>query len=159
MDTIQIMEIIKRLPCVQRIFIGVYPIDKLERIRMIDKWACIINTAPSTHPGEHWVALVQIDKYPEYFDSYGLPPPKAIVRKILRHYTKYKYNSNQVQGPFATTCGAHSIYFIYRRVKGDQMDTITDNVTDKKVTQFVNGIYSPDEESDEECCYVFQIGK
>ncbi len=159
MDTIQIIETIKRLPCLQRIFIGVFPIDKMNKVEMNGKWACIINTAPSTHKGEHWVAAIRISKIPEYFDSYGLPPRNEIHEKISRHYNKYKYNKVQVQRGFATTCGAHCIYFLYRRVKGDAMETITKRVTDKKVDEFVHTYYSPDEETEEECHYVFQNGK
>ncbi len=126
---------------------------------MNGKWACIVNTAPSTHRGEHWVAAIRIDKYPEYYDSYGLPPPSAIHQKILRHYKKYKYNHRQVQAPFAITCGAHCIYFIHKRIQGEPMEKITKNVTDNKVQKFVQTFYSPDEESDEESEYFFQTGK
>ncbi len=159
MDTIQIMEIIKRMGKVRRIFIGVYPIDKIGKVRMVGKWACIVNTAPSTHPGEHWVGIIRVDKYPEYYDSYGLPPPNIIHKKLSRHYKKYKYNHKQVQGNFATTCGAHCIYFIHKRINGDMMETITKNVTDKKVHLFIQSFYSPDHETDEEIEYHFQIGK
>ena len=126
---------------------------------MDGKWACIVNTAPSTHPGEHWVAMLMIDKYPEYYDSYGLPPPKPIHNKLSRHYKKYRYNHKQVQSAFATTCGAHCIYFIYKRIEGHPMLSITKTVTDKKVHSFIQRFYSPDEEIDAETEYYFQTGK
>ena len=39
------------------------------------------------------------------------------------------------------------------------MERITKNMTDKKVQQFVNRIYSPDEDTDDETQYFFQSGK
>ena len=158
MDTIQILYIIRKLPVLRRFFNGVFPIDKLKHINMQRKWACIVNTAPSTHKGEHWIAIIKVNRYPEFFDSYGLPPPLPIHNHLSSRFTHYKYNKKQVQGAFSTTCGAHCIYFLYKRALGETMKKITRHLNDKHVTRFIDNLYSPDEESDEDNPYTFQRG-
>ena len=52
--------------------------DEIKHIKQISfPFAYIFNLDPSYKPGVHWVA-VYIDKEgrPEYFDSFGRPPPK-----------------------------------------------------------------------------------
>ncbi len=156
MDTIQLLHVIRKLVKLRRIFTGVFPIDKIKHIRKQGQWACIINTAPSTHRGEHWVAMIKINTYPEYFDSYGLPPPHAIHKLLTSHFNRYKFNKTQVQGPFAITCGAHCIYFLHKRTEGETMQRITQKLDDNEARTFIQKFYSPDEDSDEETPYSYQ---
>ena len=59
---------------------------------------------------------------------------------------KYTHNKRVVQGTFQATCGAHCIYYLYHRSQGIKMSEITANQNDEKVTDFVNSLYSPDDE-------------
>ena len=77
MNTRQLDTLLRQDPAVGPVFRGVHPIDRLPKLK---KGAYVINTAPSTHPGQHWVAVYGEDTKMDYFDSYGRYPPKTIRR-------------------------------------------------------------------------------
>ncbi len=141
MNTIQIEEIIERLYPLNRIFQGVYPIDKLHHIRRRHNSAVILNTAPSTHPGIHWVAVACFNGKQEYFDSYGLPPPQMIKTKLLRK--KYKFNKKPVQDIFSASCGAHCIFYLYHRARGNSIQETIKMMNEKRVIEFIHPLMSP----------------
>ena len=149
MDTIQIMEITRKLLPLKNRFLGVFPLDKINKINTKTNYSCIVNTALSTHKGEHWIAIYFARTTVEYFDSYGMKPKPEIHRWIHDKKKKYIYNRRQVQGTFQATCGAHCIYFLYHRCQGIKMREIALNQNDLKVTMFVNSLYSPDDELEE----------
>ncbi len=146
MDSIQIFDIVNSLHPLREDFQGVYPCDKLYRILVKPGTCCIINTAPSSHRGEHWIAVMWFNSHQEYFDSYGLPPNPRIQRFLESTGYKTRYNRKRVQGLFSSTCGAHCIYFLYHRNKGTPMHHVIKNMNDKRVTNFVNGLYSSEHE-------------
>ena len=55
--------------------------------------AYVFNLDPSYKPGSHWVA-VYIDRKgrPEYFDSFGRPPPRKIKDFLYTCAESWKYN-------------------------------------------------------------------
>ena len=73
MNTLQIERLLKKDLKSKTIFKKVCALDQLEKPTFPS--AYVINSDPSSEPGEHWVA-VYFDKRGrgEYFDSYGLPP-------------------------------------------------------------------------------------
>ena len=146
MDTIQIMEICRKLVPLKSRFQGVFPLDRINKINLKRNHSYIINTAPSTHKGEHWVAVYFNGNRIEYFDSYGNKPKREIEKWIREKRTKYIHNKRQVQGPLQATCGAHCIYYLYHRSQNVKMKEITAKQNDEKVTDFVNSLYSPDDE-------------
>ena len=72
MNTLQIERLLKKDLKSKTIFKKVCALDQLEKPTFPS--AYVINSDPSSKPGEHWVA-VYFDKRGrgEYFDSYGLP--------------------------------------------------------------------------------------
>lgn len=91
-------------------------------IRMI---GIIYNLDPHFKGGSHWVALViDIPNHTcEYFDSYGMYPPKQIERFMKWLTTQDKkmklaYNGRRFQTK-NTECGMYCIYFIIRMLTGD----------------------------------------
>ena len=149
MDTIQITQTVQALSPLRKRFLGVYPVDKLKKIRVLIVHGCIVNTAPSTHKGEHWVAMYFNQNHIEFFDSYG-EKSKGIIQKWLQSKKKKIINnSKRVQGLLTATCGAHCIYYLFHKSKGYSMKQITRKQTDQKVTDFVNSVYSPDNELEE----------
>ena len=72
MNTLQIERLLKKDLKSKTIFKKVCALDQLEKPTFPS--AYVINSDPSSKPGEHWVA-VYFDKRSrgEYFDSYGLP--------------------------------------------------------------------------------------
>ena len=73
MNTLQIERLLKKDLKSKTIFKKVCALDQLEKPTFPS--AYVINSDPSSKPGEHWIA-VYFDKRGrgEYFDSYGLPP-------------------------------------------------------------------------------------
>ena len=71
MNTLQIERLLKKGLKSKTIFKKVCALDQLEKPTFPS--AYVINSDPSSEPGEHWVA-VYFDKRGrgEYFDSYGL---------------------------------------------------------------------------------------
>ena len=87
MDTRTIRDILGRHdPVTKSRFGGVYPSDKLP-IRPRDGELYVINTAPSTHKGEHWVSVYVPQKYEhgcaEYYDSFGLAPFIESIERFM----------------------------------------------------------------------------
>ena len=107
--------------------------------------AYVINSHPSSKPGEHWIAVC-FDKYgkDEYFDSYGLPPSvngfTAFIERILKEWA---YNDKTVQSLFSSTCGHDCVYFVLHRCHGyslrDIVSRFSFNLTanDRKVDLFI----------------------
>ena len=95
-------------------FIGTFPCDKLPRIINFP-CSLVINTGPSTTPGEHWVAI-SFDKDGNglYFDSFGNPPLKEEILYFLNKYSLYtwKYNPFILQSETSSTCGYYAVLFI-----------------------------------------------
>ena len=54
MNTLQIQKILEENTYVKPLFKGVFAIDQLPKC---DDGAYVVNTAKSTHPGKHWVAV------------------------------------------------------------------------------------------------------
>ena len=73
MNSLQIERLLKSDFETKSVFKKVCALGQLEKPTFPS--AYVINSDPSTEPGEHWIA-VYFDKHGrgEYFDSYGLPP-------------------------------------------------------------------------------------
>ena len=137
MDTLQIMDITSSLHPLHNQFQGVFPSDKLTKFEIKSKCACIVHTAPRTHKGEHWVAIMIFEDHQEYFDR--------ISNFLHRTGLPMKIIRRTVQNVFTSTCGAHCIYFLFHRSRGIPMHHIVKKMSDRKVTNFVNGLYHSDD--------------
>ena len=76
MNTLQILKVLEQARYVRPLFNGVFAIDQLPKS---DDGAYVVNTAKSTHPGKHWVAVYVTGNKVEYFDSYGGDHPLTKV--------------------------------------------------------------------------------
>ena len=65
---------------------GVYCKDELNNMNLKNGFY-IINLADSDNSGTHWCALLIINKYKYWMDSYGMPPPE-IIEKLKVKYNK-----------------------------------------------------------------------
>ena len=142
MNSHQLTWILRRDRYTAPLFLGVYPIDRLPTIR---EGIYVVNTAPHTHPGLHWIALFVVNDVIEYFDSYGGDPLPR-----LRRWGKNKgWVSNPIplQSPLTSVCGQYSLYYLLHRARGVDMATllmdfgsdVDDN--DKLVYDFVEDRY------------------
>lgn len=152
-------------------FMGTVPIDFDEVIteyknidicslynnKQITQYGFVFNLDPHDRRGSHWVSMFLNLTQPEYFigffDSYGSPPPKQIVKLIQRlrdqvHNClgvnlKYKCNTIQHQHQ-STECGVYSLYFIYRCLQGHSFELITENIIlDNDINKFRQFFFRP----------------
>lgn len=119
MNTEEISFALKQDPCVGPIFRGVYPSNRLPPMR---DGAYVINTAPDSHPGLHWVAVLVKDDTVEYFDSYGGKPSL----RLRRWGKKKSWTTNPIplQSPLTSVCGQYCIYYLLHRARGIELTTL-----------------------------------
>lgn len=127
MNSNQIRRILYNYPKVNNCFIGVFSSDTLPNH---DSQKCypfcfIVNTAKSSAPGEHWIAIFVLNSAEiEYFDSYGLPPTVPSIKKFVQQYPNFHYNSTRLQG-YSTCCGQYCTLFLIARQYGHPLKIIT----------------------------------
>ena len=122
MDTVITMKGLSTLDIDRKIhypnFLGAYAFDELPPKGEGD-FSVIVNTEPSTEPGEHWLPLIFKSNTFYFIDSYGRSPSshlfvqdfKEVVKDYFKGY-RYKYNPRMIQDIFSNTCGYYSIYFV-----------------------------------------------
>ena len=126
MNTRDLELILRRDRYTRNIFKGVYAINKLPEHVPVYPAAYVINTAPSTAPGEHWVALYfDKEKVADYFDSYGMHPFGIIYDFAADNAFRVRFNTIWLQNPVSLVCGAYCVYFLYFRCRGLSMSEIT----------------------------------
>lgn len=98
------------------------------------KIALIINTAPITKPGEHWVSgFITFDNFQshiDYFDSYG-NEPLGDIRDLLYHLAQSPctLNWNRIrlqQNNYA--CGWYCIWYTMRRIEKCSHETAINTI-------------------------------
>lgn len=71
----------------------------------------VLNLDSYKNNGTHWVTYVKIDKYCEYFDSFGdLKPPLELVKYLKK--CKVFYNYNNYQSFDSVNCGHLCLAFL-----------------------------------------------
>ena len=118
MNTNRIERLLNKDPFVKNIFKKACAKDELLHVNYPS--AYVINSHPSSKPGEHWIA-VYFDKHGkgEYFDSYGLPPSvNGFTALMERNSKEWVYNDKTLQSLFFTTCGHYCVYFVLYRCRG-----------------------------------------
>ena len=100
-------------------FLGCFPLDGLPPFPPTLPKSMIINTQPSSHPGEHWVALVLTETKCYYFDSFALPrAPANIEMYVEPYYNTITYLEIPIQDITSNFCGAYCVSFVLH-VKDD----------------------------------------
>ena len=145
MNTEQIDIILSSDSYVGPLFRGVFPRDQLSRFQ---NGVYVINTDPSTQPGEHWVAVYATNGRVEYFDSYGGDPPQWL-KKWWKN-TPWSSNPVPLQSPLSAVCGQYCIYYLLHRARGVDMSTLLLDFTsdvdinDQMVYEFISERYELD---------------
>ena len=126
MNTLQIERLLKN----EKVFKKVYAFDQLEK--PVFPSAYVINSDPSSEPGEHWIA-VNFDKrrLGEYFDSYGLAPAFVGLESYMDTYSLsgWIYNRKILQALFSNVCGHYWVYYILFRGCGVPLHVIVSDFT------------------------------
>jgi hypothetical protein len=125
----------------------VFPADYLKKIppsRLLPA-GYIVNTAPSSHDGEHWVAFYFTEDTAEFFDSYGQDPKPEMVKFLASYgHRSWATNGRRLQGSLSTVCGQYCIFFLTLRTRGWSMKEIDGQFgveyewNDNLVAAFVN---------------------
>jgi hypothetical protein len=103
----------------------------IPHIKPKSKGGFVINTDPSSKPGEHWQS-VYFDATPggeaeiDFFDSYGDPIDKTLQRDLLSvanklnagTYLKFKENRIRYQNDISSNCGWFATKFLIDRFRG-----------------------------------------
>ena len=120
MDTHQIDSILKKDRFTKHYFRGVFARDQLPEHYVPRPSALVVNTDPSTRPGQHWVAIyISQDGSGEYFDSYGQPAKLPEIKTFLRkNVGRTCHNRRPLQGPWSAVCGQTCIFFLLQRCPG-----------------------------------------
>ena len=101
-------------------YMGAFPCDRLPRVTKYPA-ALILNTDPSTKPGEHWVAVyIDSKKCGIYFDPYGFEPLLDVFKQFLDNncLNGWTYSSKLIQSIKSINCGRYCYMFIILRAMG-----------------------------------------
>ena len=121
MDSEQLTYLLHTTEETRDIFVGVYASDTLPNVTQLSTPFClIVNTAPHSHPGMHWLALYcsvnkQKQYHVEYFDPLGM---EIVCPKILKFVKTlndkfYYYSSIIIQAPTSNVCGLYVLLYCY----------------------------------------------
>lgn len=128
MDGWTIVNVLRKDPRAKYFFRGVYPSDKLvfATVDTRQPSAFVVNFDSSEEPGSHWVVCWFSAKHgiAEYFDSYGLPPPKPIDTFLRKHSQFYRYNHRTLQSLLSKTCGYYCIYYVMKKARGQTLSRV-----------------------------------
>ena len=105
-------------------FLGAVPYDELPKQPNLKLFSLVINTSPSSEPGDHWLALVYQSPFYYFLDSYGRNLQDAtftqdFVRTMKSYigHVKVVYQKKLLQQLMSNVCGDYCIYFISELAK------------------------------------------
>ena len=98
-------------------FRGVFSRDTLAE-QMKNKECGIVNLDSHIGPGTHWVAYRNIDKYCEYFDSFGLAMPVEVKKYMSTSGKQLVYSGDEIQERDSVLCGYWCLYYLLERQRG-----------------------------------------
>lgn len=131
----QIFDIVSRTFPTYCYFYNIYAVDniRLPSFNSRDQYFIIVNTAPSTHMGLHWIAMFKPKAGKCVFiDSMGRDPMEydirigATLKKMIRETIFYDFEkiSYPLQSYNSNLCGAYCIFILYFLCKGLPLSTI-----------------------------------
>lgn len=150
MNTLQLGEIIAK-DAKMNGSVSVFASNQLPNHVIRRPYGFIINTDPSTKPGQHWVAvfLPSLETQPaEFFDSYGATPQANILQFLKMNSVHCNYNNVTLQGLETKTCGYWAIYFLRLRFRNKSLRSIIKSARllcakpDCTVYKYINTIYA-----------------
>lgn len=121
MNSVQLMEIIKRHQCLKDTFKEITAINDLPEV-IIGPYPqfFIFNDAPYPHPGKHWICVIfTSSSTAEYFDSLGKPPEfYGYQLKIFidENSKRCYFTAKHLQSDQSDKCGLYVIYYLLMRL-------------------------------------------
>ena len=98
-------------------FRGVFSRDALPR-QIKNKECGIVNLDSQIGPGTHWVAYRNIDRFCEYFDSFGLSMPLEVEKYMSTSGKQLEYSGDEIQERDSVLCCYWCLYYLLERQKG-----------------------------------------
>ena len=77
--------------------------------------------------GTHWTLCYLGRKYGIYFDSFGVDPPQAVLKRMKELKKENIMNNSQFQGIRSNLCGYFCLYVASQLLKGRAFMTILDD--------------------------------
>ena len=108
------MDWVKRLRI--KHFRGIFSRDNLPK--QIKRECGIVNLDYNIGPGTHWVAYRNVDRYCEYFDSFGLSMPLEVEKYMYNSGKQLEYSGDEIQERDSVLCGYWTIYYPLERQNG-----------------------------------------
>ena len=99
---------------------GVYLLDTMPD-KPNNKECGIVNLDKSGGPGTHWVAWYKNGGNKIYFDSYGVQPPKEVIKYLGKGIN---YNTDQIQPRGEVFCGHLCLYVLKELNEGQEFQSI-----------------------------------
>jgi hypothetical protein len=120
MDTVELENCVQEYDFLHVMCLGIFSADALPSGVAGFPACLIVNTHPSSKPGEHWVAFfMDSKKRLEYFDSYGRDvAPNSYFEKFADVFETKSFNKMRLQGPFSAVCGYYCLSYIFYRCLG-----------------------------------------
>ena len=98
-------------------FRGVYSRDDLPK--QMKSFECgIVNLDTVIGPGTHWVCYRNVDKWCEYFDSFGLSMPLEVEKYMKSSGKRLEYSGDEIQERDSVLYGYWCLYYLLERQKG-----------------------------------------
>lgn len=119
--TNQLNQVLSTLPSTRSLFRGTYGCDQIpnphttNRAGRFRPWIMVVNTQPSTSPGEHWLLLgADTPTHLQVFDSYGLDFQTNYAnhwfQDVVQRFQTLGQNRNTYQSLNSNVCGHYCIY-------------------------------------------------
>lgn len=114
LSSVQLKCMIACDPLMKDAIIGVYSADKIRTLEA--RKGFIVNTKPSSHEGEHWIAVYNDGHNVEVFDSLGNLSDKSLI-EFHKINDKIYVNQTDIQCTNSLVCGHYSILYLFLRVR------------------------------------------
>ena len=138
--TNQLNQILSTHPLTRSHFRGTYGCDQIPNPHVTDRrtgrfrpWTMVVNTQPSTAPGEHWLLLgADTPTHLQVFDSYGLDFQTHYTNRwfqdLIRRFQTLGQNRNRYQSVNSNVCGHYCIYGAAQHGQWGTFETLPDIV-------------------------------
>jgi hypothetical protein len=121
MNSIQLKSILECSPYFKNHVVGVFPSDMISTLHIDSRtkkpYAFVINNQPSSHPGEHWLAVYGKNNVCQFFDSYGRRPRSKYILKFLKN-KRWRQSKKQVQSFYSDVCGTYCLIYLLFKCSG-----------------------------------------
>lgn len=128
MNNFQISFALKNHPLTRKVFKGVFPADFLPNSVLAKNTCVIVNSAPSSSRGLHWLCIYIGEDGVSFFDPLGQPPDvyaysiRIFLEKQAQRFGYYDYNICPIQSATSNVCGLYAILFALYKSRGFSID-------------------------------------